>query len=273
MQIVNHTPFPSIGWPSIDQKDTKHVTVLSRVKYLFDTLDEDGLWSLKFAQEQEDFFSADIFYDEKKRRVQFESDFVPYKRQADLIINLSENKREYGKCGVDVLRYTHTQSKDTLLKHRSLNKLGFIHRGDKERLQWVGTPDKKWIETRAPKLPKDFSDKHYNAAHPNLQLTQSYFEPGDIIVFHKYLPGKHEQAIMMPGLYLKATLHKGLETHTVLLETDTVIFNIETLDMNENSIYVSYRNRVPTHTKVDKVTFKMTVEEHFIEKNSTEEGI
>ena len=271
MQIVNNTPFPSVAWKSYDTKDKPYTTILSRVKYLFDTLDMDGLWSLKLAQEQEELFFADIFYDEKNKEVHFESDFVPYKKQADLIVNLSKSKSEYGTYGVEVLRYTqpegHTSaSKTSLLKHMALNRLGFVHRGHKERLQWVGTADKKWIETRAPKLPKDFNEKHYNAAHPEMQLRHGYFEAGDVVQFHKYLPGKHKQAVMMPGVYLKATTHAGLEERSVLLEADTVVFDIEKLDMKENSIYVSYRHRVPMTNKVQKVSFDMMLEKALIEE-------
>ncbi len=278
MQVVNNTPFPSIGWPSVDNNDKKYTTVLARVKYLFDTLDKDGLWSLKLAPEQEALFSADVFYDEKRKEVQFESDFTPYKKQGDLIVNLSKNKSEYGTYGVEVQRYVDTEAngavmKKNLLKHMALNKLGFIHRADKERLQYVGTADKKWIETQAPKLPKDFNEKHYNAAHPELQLTQSYFEPGDVVLFHKYLPGQHQQAVMIPGVYLKATTHVGLEERSVLLKTDTVIFDIEKLDMKDNSIYMSYRHRIPLEKKVQKVTFNMMLEEHFIGKKPMREGV
>jgi len=278
MQVVNHTPFPSIGWPSVDNNDKQYTTVLTRVKYLFDTLDKDGLWSLKLAPEQEALFSTDIFYDKKGKEVQFESDFTPFKKQGDLIINLSKNKSEYGNYGVEVQRFTDVGEsgaviKKSLLKHMALNKLGFIHRANKERLQYVGTADKKWIEQHAPKLPKDFNEKHYNAAHPELQLTQSYFEPGDIVLFHKYLPGQHQQAVMIPGMYIEATTYVGVAEFIVLLEIDTVIFDIEKLDMKENSIYMSYRHRIPLQTKVQKVTFNMMLEEHFIEKKPMKEGV
>jgi hypothetical protein len=273
MQIINNTPFPSIGWPSTDAQDTSYVTVLSRVKYLFDTLDADGLWSLKLAPEQEALFAADIFYDETYKEVQFESDFVPYKKCADLIVNLSKSKTEYGTYGVEVLRYVPTPDntlgiEKRLLKHMSLNHLGFVHRADKERLQWTGTTDKKWIETRAPKYPKDFDEKHYNAAHLDMQLTQTYFEPGDVVMFHKYLPGQHKQAVMIPGVYVKATAHIGLEEQSVLLEADTVVFDIEKLDMKDNSMYVSYRQRIPMSKKVHKVSFDMMLEKALIEQRS-----
>jgi len=271
MQVINNTPFPCITWKSYDNKDNAYTTILSRVKYLFDVLDEDGLWSLKLAPEQEALLSTDIFYDEKNKDVHFESDFVPYKKRADLIVNLSKNKTEYGTYGVEVLRYTQPEghispSKTSLLKHMALNHLGFVHRGHKQRLQWAGTTDKKWIEERAPKLPKDFDEKHYNAAHPDMQLNHGYFEPGDVVLFHKYLPGKHKQMVMIPGVYVKATTHMGLEEQSLLLEADTVIFDIEKLDMKENSMYVSYRHRVPIRKKVQKVSFDMMLEKAFIEE-------
>lgn len=273
MEIINNTAFPCIGWPSVDADDKNYVTILSRVKFLFDRLDEEGLWSLKFDPDQENFFAADVFYEDRPKEVRFESDFVPYKKQADLIVNLAKTKSEYGQFGVEVLRHEsvlHEKStiQKSLLKHMALNHLGFIHRADASRLQWTGTTDKKWIENRAPKYPKDFNEKHYNAAHPDMQLRHGYFEAGDMVVFHKYLPGQHQQIVMLPGVYVQATVHAGVETQTVLLEADTVLFDIESLDMKENSFYVSYRQRVPVHVKVQKVTFDMQLEEALIEKRS-----
>lgn len=273
MQIINHTPFPSIGWPSTDTKDTKYVTLLSRVKYRFDSLDEGGLWSLKLDPEQGSFFAADVFYDETFKEVQFESDFVPYKRCADLIINLPKNKTEYGSYGVEVVRYTPVPKsneciKKILLKHMALKHLGVVHRADKERLRYTGTADKKWIETRAPKYPKDFDERHYNAAHPNLQLKQGYFEPGDVVMFHKYLPGQHKQAVIIPGAYLYATIHTDVESKKILLDADTILFDIENLDMDKNSIYVSYRHRIAKADKVHQVTFEMMLETALREERS-----
>jgi len=273
MQVVNNTAFPSIGWVSSDSKENNYVTVLSRVKYLFDTVDDEGLWTLKLDPEQDELFSTDVFYNGHEKELQFESDFVPYKKQADFIINQSKGKREFGKRGVKVWRYTSSLSdssvtKKSLLKHMSFKNFGFVHRSDKKRMQWVGTLDESWIKNKAPVLPSDFDEKHYNAAHSDMQLDNSYFEPGDVIELHKVLPGQHKQMVMVPGVYLKAVYHKKAVNYPLLLEADTVIFNIEALDMTKNSIYVSYRNRMFTPEKIDKVSINMLLEKSFIEKGA-----
>ncbi len=271
MEFVNNTPFPAICWPNTDSKENKHITILARVKYLFDTVDADGLWRLKFDQEQDSLFGADVFYDEKKRHVQYESDYVPYKRQGDLIINLSETKREFGKCGVEVYRYTllapeEAVSKRTLLKSMSLKNLDFVHRAEPQRVQYVGTVDAEWIEKHAPAFPKDFDERHYNAAHRDMQLPKTYFQPGDNIVLHKLLPGIHEQRVLIPGVFLKASVYQGARPHRMLLEADTVIFDIESIEMEQNCIYISYRHRLPLDSKVTKINLDMVLEKSFIEE-------
>ena len=268
MQVINNTPFPAIGWPSSDSQERQYITTLVRVKYRFDTLDEDGIWHLKFDPEQGELFNKDIFYDEKKRHVQYESDFVPYKRQADLIVNLSPTRREYGQSGIEVVRYQSLESKKSLLKENTLKYFGFLHRSHDERMQWVGTLDKKWIETKAPVFPDDFNEKHYNAAHPKMQLFQSYFEPGDAITLHKLLKGRHQQTVLIPGVYLQSTPKVGHEKAPVLLAVDTIIFDIEDLDIEKNSIYMSYRSRVEIEGKAERVTIDMSLEEALIEKEA-----
>lgn len=266
MQVVNNTPFPAIAWISSDHQEKRYITTLARVKYRFESMDEEGLWTLNLDPDQGELFVKDIFYDEKKRDVQFESDFVPYKQRADLIVNLSDSKQEYGKCGVEVLRYDSQESSSSLLRHMSLDNLGFVHRADKERMQWTGTADQKWIDNKAPALPDDFSEKHYNAADPKMQLSHKYFEAGDVIVLHKLLSGQHKQMVMIPGVYLKATPKLSLQKAPVLLEADTVIFDIEQLDSKQNALYISYRQRVEIESKAQSVSVDMLLDEAFIEK-------
>ena len=268
MQIINNTPFPAIGWSSVDSHDNEYVSIVSRVKLLFDFMDEEGFWSLKLAPEQEALFDTDVFYDEACKEIRYESDFVPYKQQADLIVKLSKKKREYGKRGVEVLRYKETIEAKSLLRHMSLNHLGFVHRAEDSRLQWTGTTDEQWVQTRAPKLPKDFNEKHYNAAHPDLQLKNQYFEAGDMIVFHKLLPGEHKQFFMLPGIYIKATCHSEVGKNAVLLEADTVVLDIENLDMKENALYISYRHRMSMVKKITQLSIDMKLEKAFIEERS-----
>jgi len=269
MIVENNTPFPATAWISSDKDEHKYTTALVRVKYLFDSIDEDGVWTLKFDKNQEKFFSTDIFYDAKKKHVQFESDFVPYKEQAELIINLPAKRHDYGTCGVEVIRYKAEESsrsivKNHLLKHMSINNLGFVYRGHKSRMQYAGTMDKHWIEHKAPVYPDDFNELHYNAAHPKLQLFKTYFEPGDVIHLYKFMTGVHKQSVLMPGVYLKATCHEDKSEFSTLLEADTVIFDIENLNIEDNCIYVSYRKRITMLSPVNTVSMNLLLEKSLI---------
>jgi len=273
MQFVNHTPFAGLCWLSMDANDTEYVTIVARVKYRFESSDEDGLWTLRFHQDQEELFCKDVFYDMKKFHVQYESDYVPYKTQGDLIVNLSEHIDHYASASIEVLRYTPLDAEKKietkcLLKHKGFKNLGFVHRSDPSRMRYIGNPDQKWIETRAPYLPVDFSDRHYSAAHEKLQLPNTYFRPGDSIVLQKLLPGQHKQTVIMPGVYLKAINQEGISRFGVMLEADTVLFDVEDLDMSKNALYVSYRARVHVEKLPEKVILEMMLEDDLIEKRS-----
>ena len=265
MIIENNTPFPATAWVSSDKNEHKYTTALVRVKYLFDHIDKDGVWSLKFDKNQENLFWEDVFYNEKKKHMQYESDLVPYKEQAELIVNLPIKRHDYGSCGIEVLRYKYEESsnsivKSQLLKHKSINHLGFIHRGHKSRMQYAGTMDDNWMKHKAPVYPDDFDELYYNAAHPKLQLFKTYLEPGDIIHLHKFLTGVHKQSVHMPGVYLKATCHEDKSEFATLLEADTVIFDIENLNMKDNSIYISYRKRIAMLHPVNTVSMDLMLE-------------
>lgn len=110
MRFTNHTPFPAIAWRSGDKYGHAYISYVVRVKYAFDVVNQEGLWSLKLHEEQEELFGQDIFYDENNiinSSVRYESDYVTYKPHADLIINgyaySSEPLKEW-RCGVKVLR-------------------------------------------------------------------------------------------------------------------------------------------------------------------------
>ena len=273
MRVDNNTPFPALSWISIDNNDQKYITSLVRVKYKFDTLDDNGIWSLKFDTDQEDFFSVDIFYNEEKKIVQYEADYIPFKVQGDLIVNMSNHGTSYDRYKLEVLRYkpvpdTKEYLTTSLLKRTSADKLGFVYRAHKSRMKWLGTLDQKWIDTRAPKYPLDFNEQYFNAAHPKLQLFRTYFKPGDAIVFHKFLPGMHQQVVHIPGVFLTSSVHEGEKSYPTYLEADTVIFDIEHLDMRKNNIYISYRNRVKYDKDFENLSFDMKLNKEFIERRS-----
>jgi len=125
MEFINHTPFPGIAWVNGDKDNHTYVTIVVRVKYLFDLSDTEGHWSLKLAPEQEALFAKDMYYDEEdiaSSSVRFESDFVPYKPHGDLIVNAYAHSKEpqtSWRCGVEVLRPSdeHFEADVPLLQH------------------------------------------------------------------------------------------------------------------------------------------------------------
>ena len=108
MIFENHTPFPAIAWSNVDKDEKEYTTVVVRVKYLFDKKDEYGLWYLKLAQEQEELFDEDIFYEDNiNASVLYESDYITYKPYGDLIVNGYAHSKEDEKswiCGIEVVR-------------------------------------------------------------------------------------------------------------------------------------------------------------------------
>ena len=70
-----------------------------------------------------------------------------------------------------------------------------------------------------------------------------------------------------------ATSLAVLEKRVLLVDADPQAnttssfgFDIEKLDMKDNSMYVSYRHRVPMSKKVHKVSFDMMLEKALIEE-------
>jgi len=118
MLFENHTPFPAIAWRNLDNEGKEYSTVLVRVKYLFDTMDREGLWTLKLDPEQEELFNEDVHYDENEEAsVRFENDYVTYKPHADLVVNAyahSHEEKPSWECGIKAVRHSpRADSKET----------------------------------------------------------------------------------------------------------------------------------------------------------------
>lgn len=123
MQFENYTTFPAMSWITWDNKGNEYVSIVGRIKYLLDTMDSDGRWSLVLDSDQGDLFDADIFYDDDMdASVRFESDLVAYKPHADLIVNCHAHAsidRAFWECDVKAIRYTdgRAESQTLLSKH------------------------------------------------------------------------------------------------------------------------------------------------------------
>jgi hypothetical protein len=88
MNLKNYTPFSGMAWESWDCNGETFVTSLLRLKFKLVKTKKEREWKLQLIEEQGDLFGADEFYDEdKKENVKYESDYVPFKPCADLVVN------------------------------------------------------------------------------------------------------------------------------------------------------------------------------------------
>jgi hypothetical protein len=151
-------------------------------------------------------------------------------------------------------------------KVSSINKnvkpqgFGFINRSWMPRLGMLGTEESVSDVTL---LPTDFNEQHYNAAHENMQLKHGYFEPKDIIILEKMLKGKAVQAFSVPSFYFYGDNHLNREDSKFILNIDTIILELRSDDMENNSVYVSYRKRLTSKVKVKTMSLNMIVPEDF----------
>lgn len=98
------------------------------------------------------------------------------------------------------------------------------------RVQWAGTYDDAWQETRAPYLPVDYSQKFMSCAHPDL-VYPGYLEGGEPVVIR----GMH------PSGELHFNLPKILPKCSVLIGggKQEARFFLETLILEPNLLNVS----------------------------------
>lgn len=359
-----------MGWKSADKHNHRYMSTVIRVKYLFDSVDDKGLWKLKLDPDQGELFGKDIFYDEENiesSSVRFESDYVAYKPHADLIVNAYGHAtvplKEW-RCGVKVLRPTEDEENPylTLLEkwirvrgeryiqddiigasfttsikatkipiryelanggmvknpnytpeepdktkqylryatynpvgvgifHKSMfdenialrapqieamnevldkpnlqnppQGFGFIGRSWQPRIKKAGTFNEKWVKEKHPVMPDDYQETYNNAAHPDLQL-EGYFEPFDKIILHNLVKDRYEQSFKIPNFYFKAQIEEAFPSEPYFLDIDTVIVDLMEDDMTKNTVFISYRKRIPTGENIQQANLNMYVPKDFI---------
>jgi len=106
MKLKNYTPFKGMAWESVDCNNQNFVTSLLRLKFKLLKNDTSNEWKMQLLPDQGELFGADVFYDEEVMgSVKYESDYVPFKVCADLIVNataVAPNDKELSSwsCGV-----------------------------------------------------------------------------------------------------------------------------------------------------------------------------
>lgn len=96
------------------------------------------------------------------------------------------------------------------------------------RQQWAGTCDERWQRERAPLLPEDFDDRHYQCAPPGLQAPQ-FLRGGEPVALMNLSPGGGNLRFVLPRLFLSfetefftgpGVRHEPPKLHTVILEPE-----------------------------------------------------
>ena len=108
MQVENNTPFAVIAWDNTDSARHWYISCLTKVKYRLRQM-ANGQWALRLCPQQSEFVGGDTFYhDDINRALRYESDFVCYKPNTDIVLNAatySPNSQPSSQwsCGVTVL--------------------------------------------------------------------------------------------------------------------------------------------------------------------------
>ena len=147
MNFSNFTPFPSISWDNVDCNNDWHVTTLSRIRYKILKNDTTNKYDLVLHTDQGELTAKDTYYDKAgKSSIRYESDYVPYKKYTDIVINANgyANGKESVnfKCSVKVFDNNNLKIIDYPLRIKSEKKyeqIGLIWIG-KERQKELSVP-------------------------------------------------------------------------------------------------------------------------------------
>ena len=129
MSLKNHTPFPALAWETLDQNNTRYMSVVCRVKFKI-IIDHLGA-HLRIDPEQGELFGSDIYYEDDDRELRYPSDYVAYKKNTDIIVNahsFSPDKQpsQRWQCSVEI-----ADVEDRAIIHKTLQVCGerFWRRG------------------------------------------------------------------------------------------------------------------------------------------------
>lgn len=132
---------------------------------------------------------------------------------------------------------------------------GFVGRHWKPRVDWVGTYDDAWRNSRFPLVAKDFNPRYYNAAHPDL-ITPQYLRGDEPVETHNLTPQQAVWAFQLPGLNPRAEVTIGSSSEAVGLQLDTLL-----LLPDSRSFVIYWRGMVDVHNRLLKVVL-VKVREH-----------
>ena len=167
MQFNNYSPFPGIAWEFVTSESDYFITAVARAKFKFVPI-YDGLnWGLIPDSDQGELFDADVYYGEVgQSAVRYESDYVGYKPNTDIILNAHAHapKMKRGKSWkTSVEIYSHN--------HEFLKKYSLVVRGEKKYrrfgLLWLSLGRKKEVSipiryerARGGTISKSYKNKY-----------------------------------------------------------------------------------------------------------------
>lgn len=118
MSLTNYTPFLAVTWETTAPSSQPYMSAVCRIKYKLVSENERGVWSLVPDPDQGDLFDEDIFYDDDAQ-IRYPSDYVPYKPNADIIINgvaRASTPQQTWVCNVSLLSPTNQLLLDKSLR-------------------------------------------------------------------------------------------------------------------------------------------------------------
>lgn len=126
---------------------------------------------------------------------------------------------------------------------------GYINRTWGQRLVYGGTYDEDWLEHHHPLLPKDFDERFYQSAHPDM-IVAGYIPKGSKIRLTNLMQGESIQSIYLPDTDIFARFRTNTTTEEVTMNIDTVLLDIESDECNDHRLYVTWRYRYPRDEEI-----------------------
>lgn len=268
MEFKNSTPFPAICWESINAKRQEFITTLVRIKYKINQTSKADVWTLELTPQQGELFGGDTFYnDDVNLPIRYESDFVTFKPNTDIIVNgraqsIRQHPNLKADCRVFVANKNNEIIKELNLKisgqqregnnkntNPSFTSFGVRNRTSKARLTYAGTYDEKWLKHQHPYPPHDFDYFYNQAATPEL-IMEGYLSSGTKIGLHNLLCENRTDGFHIPELHCFSEFTSPLnDTTRYKMNMDTLLIDIEDEDPRSWAVYASYRDfRLKTFT-------------------------
>lgn len=135
--------------------------------------------------------------------------------------------------------------------YRSYTPQGFgaLNRTWGQRLIYSGTYDEAWLENRHPLLPRDFDERFYHSANPDMIL-HDYLPKSAKIQLTNLLPGEPVQSVYVPSIDLIARFTTNSAIVDKTMHIDTVLLDIESDDWNDHRVYITWRYRHPIDEEI-----------------------